>query len=87
LGFPQERSESNRLKDEKQANEIEALSKDAAPVSSGERIHVIDVLRGFALFGVLAFNMFFFSGARFELAAWPEALDRAIYSDGAWPCR
>jgi len=67
------------LKDEKQANEIEALSKDAAPVSSGERIHVIDVLRGFALFGVLAFNMFFFSGARFELAAWPEALDRAIY--------
>jgi uncharacterized protein len=34
-----------------------------APVAAGERIHVLDILRGFALFGVLLANMvWFFSG-------------------------
>lgn len=34
-----------------------------APISTGERIHVLDVIRGFALFGVLLANMvWWFSG-------------------------
>ncbi len=56
-----------------------AAGKVAAPVAKSERVDVVDILRGFALFGVLAFNMFFFSGARFELVAWTDVLDRAIY--------
>ncbi|MCK4342335.1 MAG: DUF418 domain-containing protein [Phycisphaerae bacterium] len=31
------------------------------PISVGERIEVVDVLRGFAVFGILAVNMFWFS--------------------------
>lgn len=33
----------------------------AAPTQPGERIAVIDILRGFALFGILVVNMLYFA--------------------------
>ncbi len=33
----------------------------AAPVQQAERIPTIDILRGFALFGILTVNMYLFS--------------------------
>ena len=48
------------------------------PVQAGERIQVIDVLRGFAVFGILLMNMRSFSGQAFSPTSWPEPLDRNI---------
>ncbi len=48
------------------------------PVQPDERLTLIDVLRGFAVFGILAANMYSFSGAAYTPAAWSEPLDRAI---------
>jgi uncharacterized protein len=69
------------LSDEERINAktAPASGKVAAPVAKAARVDIVDVLRGFALFGVLAFNMFFFSGAQFQLVAWTDVLDRSIY--------
>lgn len=48
------------------------------PVQVGERIQVIDVLRGFAVLGILLMNMRSFSGQAFSPTSWPETLDRNI---------
>ena len=50
----------------------------AIPVQASERIQVVDVLRGFALLGVLLMNMRSFSGQPFGAGSWTEALDRDI---------
>ncbi len=50
----------------------------AAPVPPAERIPLLDILRGFAVFGILVVNMLFFSGP-FEWvvdAPWQSWLDR-----------
>jgi uncharacterized protein len=49
------------------------------PVAPGERIVIVDILRGFALFGVLAANMAGFAGHAPGLEPWREPLDRLIY--------
>jgi len=54
------------------------FTKKAIPVQASERIQVVDVLRGFALLGVLAMNMRSFSGQPFGAGNWTEALDRNI---------
>ncbi len=48
------------------------------PVQSKERIQTVDVLRGFAIFGILLFNMRSFAGQSMNVNAWVEPLDRAI---------
>jgi uncharacterized protein len=51
------------------------------PVAPGERIEIIDVLRGFALFGILLVNMEFFRDSIFVMMAgvkdWVEPWNRA----------
>lgn len=51
------------------------------PVAPGERIEIIDVLRGFALFGILMVNMEFFRDSVFVMMAdaehWTEPWNRA----------
>lgn len=49
-----------------------------APVTSGERIGELDVLRGFALLGVLVANLFWFSAAYFSA---PVERMEAIFDD------
>src|SRR6185369_15232321 len=39
------------------ATEAETAKPSMTPVSSGERIDIIDILRGMALFGILTANM------------------------------
>ena len=41
--------------------EIQDMDLKIAPVQTQERIEVLDVIRGFALLGVLIINMAFFS--------------------------
>ncbi|MEN8171619.1 MAG: M28 family peptidase [Chloroflexota bacterium] len=48
------------------------------PVQASERIQFVDVLRGFAIFGILLFNMGSFAGRSFALRDWNEPLDQAI---------
>lgn len=52
----------------------------AAPVSARERIAVIDVVRGFALFGVLLVNMMYFAWPAYrqvlELSIWQHPVDQ-----------
>ena len=50
----------------------------ALPVQAAERLQVVDVLRGFAIFGILLFNMRSFAGQAMFVNAWEEPLDRAI---------
>src|SRR3954466_9491452 len=49
---------------------------DLSPVQSAERIQIVDVLRGWALFGILVVNMQFF--------AWPEIY---LFKAHDWPNR
>lgn len=52
------------------------------PVDAGQRLEVLDVLRGFALFGILVANVLIFSGLFFkELVGLtsPDTLDRLVY--------
>lgn len=49
----------------------------SAPISGGERVGVIDVLRGFALLGILMVNMAAFRGPVFGDLAGTGVLDRA----------
>lgn len=53
-------------------------SNKIIPVQADERIQVIDVLRGFAIFGILLMNMRSFSGQAFSPTSWHEPLDRYI---------
>ncbi len=59
------------------------LSKTAAPISAAERIQFVDILRGFALFGVLLMNIGGFSG-RESLAQYVGVIDRAVILAGAF---
>ncbi|MGB2897232.1 MAG: M28 family peptidase [Anaerolineales bacterium] len=51
----------------------------SAPVASHERIELIDVLRGFAVFGILVANMVSFSGQPPGPGAWYQVADKIIY--------
>ena len=51
----------------------------SSPVASHERIDLIDVLRGFAVFGILVANMASYGGQAPGPGAWYQASDRAIY--------
>ncbi len=53
-------------------------TENAIPVQSKERIQVVDVLRGFAILGILLFNMRSFAGQSMRINDWFEPLDRAI---------
>jgi uncharacterized protein len=53
-------------------------TENAIPVQSKERIQVVDVLRGFAILGILLFNMRSFAGQSMRINDWVEPLDRAI---------
>ncbi|HEY0591288.1 MAG TPA: DUF418 domain-containing protein [Thermoanaerobaculia bacterium] len=64
---------------EPEAAEPDAPARAAAPVAPAERLLLLDVLRGFAVFGILVVNMLFFAGP-FEWAVdppWTSAADRA----------
>ena len=50
----------------------------AAPVKPRARLEFVDILRGFALFGVLAANMSSFSGYSAEVANYTDFLDGAV---------
>ncbi len=55
-------------------------NQQAAPVRAKERIEFIDILRGFAVLGILVVNMYGFAGARdgsYNLG-WPSDLDRLL---------
>ncbi len=43
---------------------------DPAPIPPGERIDAVDIVRGFALFGVLALNMLAFAGPAYLAGPW-----------------
>ncbi len=50
----------------------------AKPIPARERIHFVDILRGFALLGVFLFNMYGFGGDDFSMTAWTGWLNRAL---------
>jgi uncharacterized protein len=50
----------------------------AVPVQAGERIEVVDILRGFAILGILVGNMASYSGLARDPLGYSEAIDRAI---------
>ena len=52
----------------------------SAPVTSRERIDLIDVLRGFAVFGILVANMASYGGQPPGPGAWYQTSDRVIYT-------
>jgi uncharacterized protein len=52
----------------------------SAPVASRERIELIDVLRGFAVFGILVANMASYGGQPPGPGAWYQVSDRVIYT-------
>ncbi len=57
---------------------VRIATVSSAPISRGERVPVIDVLRGFALFGILAVNMTAFRAPVFgEAGAAVSLPDRA----------
>jgi uncharacterized protein len=56
------------------------LTDKAIPVQASERIQVVDVLRGFAVLGILLMNMRGFSGQGFDGSNLAEPLDRAIFN-------
>jgi uncharacterized protein len=61
-------------------DKLNTRQEQASPVSSAERIDFVDILRGFAVLGILIVNMFGFSGAQsgaFNLG-WPGLLDRLV---------
>jgi len=54
--------------------------EQVAPVPPAQRIEVVDILRGFAIFGILVVNMGFFAGPLLEAASgfpsWTSPADR-----------
>lgn len=55
-----------------------------APVQPGQRIQVIDILRGFAIFGILLVNMEFFNNSVFSYVMGLNKPDNAIDQLGRW---
>jgi uncharacterized protein len=53
--------------------------RDPAPTRRQERVVVVDVLRGFAVFGILVANMASFSGLPPGYHAWTQPIDQTIY--------
>jgi uncharacterized protein len=51
---------------------------EAGPVQAGERLEFVDILRGFAILGILVANMASYSGMSNDLQTWTEPVDRAI---------
>jgi uncharacterized protein len=60
----------------------EAARQELAPVTTAERAELIDVVRGFALFGILLVNVQVFGAPLklwfFDVDPWPGPLDRAV---------
>lgn len=54
--------------------------QNAAPVRGKERIEFIDILRGFAVLGILVVNMYSFAGSQNGASnlGWPSGLDRFL---------
>ena len=54
------------------------------PTRGAERIEIIDILRGFAVFGILTVNMAFFNSPQqlrgVGIEWWPDTLDRVVGS-------
>ncbi len=63
-------------------NTIEQQS--IAPVQSGQRIPVIDILRGFAIFGILLVNMEFFNNSVFSYVIGLDKPNNVIDQLGRW---
>lgn len=60
---------------------VEAHRPEHQPVAVDQRLHLLDVLRGFALFGILQANVLVFSGIFFVAIvgdAGPSSLDKAV---------
>jgi len=58
-----------------------------SPTSESERIEVLDVLRGFALFGILLVNMIAFGHVMMEAATLPLEYDTALDHVAGWGIR
>jgi uncharacterized protein len=54
------------------------LPTRALPVQAGERIEFVDILRGFAILGILAANMAAYSGMSRDPQVYAEPIDRVI---------
>lgn len=48
------------------------------PTSASERLHVVDIIRGFAVFGIFVFNMTSFAGYAYALQGHETALNRGL---------
>jgi len=58
---------------------IEAKQDEGVvPVTSRERIHAVDVVRGFAVFGILTVNMYGFAGLFLNPQSESDLLDRSV---------
>src|SRR5690554_2487427 len=55
-----------------------AAENRPGPVQAGERMTAVDVVRGFALLGILIFNMSSFAGYSLDWRAHTSPLDQAI---------
>lgn len=53
-------------------------TQTASPTTPSERLHVVDIIRGFALWGIFVFNMTSFAGYGLALQTFDSSLDRAI---------
>lgn len=51
----------------------------SGPVRAAERIDFVDVLRGFAVFGILMVNMISFSGRSLNVGDYPGGIDRLVF--------
>lgn len=53
-------------------------NQTASPTTSSERIHVVDIIRGFAVLGIFVFNMTSFAGYSYALQGHDTTLDRGL---------
>ncbi|MBK9050168.1 MAG: M28 family peptidase [Chloroflexi bacterium] len=49
-----------------------------SPTTASERLHVVDIIRGFAVFGIFVFNMTSFAGYAYALQGHETALNRGL---------
>ncbi len=70
------------MQDEPPTGQASPSSGDPTPVGVGERVELIDILRGFAIFGILIFNMQLFFSPLHLMAShdkwWTGTLDRVV---------